>query len=76
MPNRSHRRRRHQSFEEELERSVRLEHFFENLLKDSEAKFMKVCAELKTALKARTKIASLDLDILSPTIILKKKVTR
>jgi hypothetical protein len=52
MHNRSHRKRRHQSFdddddddgqlEEKSERLVRHEHFFKNVLKDNEAKFMQV----------------------------------
>ena len=70
MHNRSHHKRHHQSFdddnddgrlEEKSERSVRLEHFFENVLKDNEAKFM----------QAKTKIPSLDFDIFSPTIFRK-----
>lgn len=90
MHNRSHCKRHQQSFDddddddddndcqlqEELERLVRLEHFFENALKDNRAKFMQVRIELKTVLKARAKIASLEFEVFSPTIIRNKKVTR
>jgi hypothetical protein len=42
------------------------------MLKDTKAELMKVDTELKTVLKARTKISSLEFNIFSPSIIRNK----
>jgi len=84
MHNRSRRKRRHQSFdddddddgrlEEKSERLVRLEHFFENMLKDNEAKFMQVCMELKTVPRQEPKYLPWTLTFSLPPLFGRRKL--
>ncbi|MCH90971.1 hypothetical protein A2U01_0011895, partial [Trifolium medium] len=67
-----------QAFAEYLQNSEMIKGVFEKEIKDVEATVMEIMSEMKPALDtgAKAKLASLEFDIFSPTIIREKKVTR
>jgi predicted phage tail protein len=67
-----------QASAEYLQNSKMIKGVFEKEIKDVEATVVEIMSEMKPALdtEAKAKLASLDFDIFSPTIIQEKKVTR
>ncbi|CAJ2629728.1 unnamed protein product [Trifolium pratense] len=67
-----------EAFAEYLQNSEMIKGVFEKEIKDVEATIMEILSEMKPALDtgAKVKLASLEFDIFSPTIIREKKVTR
>ena len=64
------------AFQDRDDGRVEESEIFESKVSHIDPEVRRVCAELKTVREARAKLASLEFDIFSPTIIREKAVTR